>query len=79
MTNAELQKILDVQDQALTDYEYLELHAGYESAHERFLELWLSLPAEQQDVIGDYLYNSVQLFHRLMALACNYTERKGTV
>ena len=79
MTNLEFHKILDVQDQALTDNEYLAFHKGYESAHERFLELWLSLSGEQQEIIGDYLYASVQLFHRLMALACNYTGEKGTV
>lgn len=78
MVNNELHMLLDIQDQALTDQEYLEIHKQYEPVQERFLELWLSLPKEQQDIIGDYLYFSAQLFHRLMIMACKYTDKKGT-
>ena len=79
MVDNELQMLLDVQEQMLTDQEYLEIHKQYEPAQERFTELWQSLPCEQQKIVGDYLYHSAQLFHRLMIVACSYADKKGTV
>ena len=78
MTDSELFKILEAEDQALSDGEYRDLHKKYRLAQDRFAALLTHLPEEQQEIIGDYLYTSVRLFHRLMALACNYTDKKGT-
>lgn len=79
MTDKDAYMIFAVEEQAFRDDEFQKLCIGYEQAHERFLDVLHSLPDEQQAVIGDYLYASVGLYQRLMVLACNYAEKKGTV
>lgn len=62
-------KILNVQEFAMNDPEYLALHKDYAPAQERFADLLFRLPASEQAIIEDYLQHSTFLFHRLMALA----------
>ena len=61
--------ILDVQDAALEDKLYQQIHAQYRLSNEKLLVLLESLTEEQQTVILDFIGNSVELYHRIMEIA----------
>ena len=63
-------KIYALQNAAQQDEAYMALHGEYMPAQERFTELYLGLPKEQQEIVDDYLQGAVALHHRLLELAC---------
>ena len=67
-----LMKILDVSEIAATDEEYLRLYADYAPAQKKGKGLLAQLPQNQRKSLEDYLYASVELYRRLMALAIQY-------
>ena len=69
MEKSQVLKILDVYDAALRDAEYLHLHAEYTTAEKRLQKMMTELSQSHRQDLEDYLTASVQLHHRLMALA----------
>ncbi len=67
-------KVLHVQNAAMQDKDYLALHEMFIPAQEQFTALYLRLPQEEKEVIGNYLDSAVALHHRLMMLACDWKE-----
>ena len=70
-------EILNVQEHALADAEYLHLYTDYSSAQEHFRQLMTELPAKEQEIIENYLLTAVALHQRLMELAINYGKALG--
>ena len=75
MDRETLLQILDVQDFALTDAEYLRLHQAYSDAHTGLLALMSELTPEQTQVLAEYFAAATQLHHRLMALALDWSHK----
>ena len=69
MTQDSMRRVLDIQEAAMEDAEYLQLIHNSRESNARFISLWASLPKEQQLVIDDYLQHATLLYHRLMELA----------
>ena len=69
MDRATLNKILDIQDHALADPVYQELHAQYTSCSDGFLDLLARLPEPERTVLEDYLGVSAAMHLRLLELA----------
>ena len=69
MNRQDLLKIIEIQDFAMGDKEYLTLHKDYAPAQERFADLLFRLPEVERAIIEDYLEHSALLFYRLMTLA----------
>ena len=78
MTKETMHKILDLYDQARQDAEYMALQEKYTPAQEAFAELWLHLPDVQQQIVGNYLSASVDLYHRLLDMALTTQKRTGS-
>ena len=72
-------QLLDVQESALLDDQYMQLHGEYAQAEENLRNLMNTLPQEQQQIIAEYLLASVPLHHRLMYLAICYGSKKPTL
>ena len=64
-----MHRVLDIQESAMEDAEYLQLIHNSRESNARFISLWASLPKEQQLIIDDYLQYATLLYHRLMELA----------
>ena len=69
MTLDSMHRILDIQESAMEDGEFLRLYENSREANTRFIALWAALPKAQQLVIDDYLQHAALLYHRLMELA----------
>lgn len=74
MNREALQKILDIQERASVDEEYLQLYANYAPAQRKLQEMMVQLRPEQQEILEAYLCTAVMLYHRLMVLATEYTS-----
>ena len=69
MNTKGLHKILDIQDAAKQDAEYMRIYAEYAPAQERFAAFCNSLPEGKRKIVDDYLFTSVQLYHRILEIA----------
>ena len=69
MTTETMHKILDLYDLAQQDAEYMALHEQYEPAQAAFADVWRNLPAAQQQIVNDYIFAAVSLYHRLLDMA----------
>lgn len=72
MKKSNILKILDVYEIALQDEEYLRLYAEYVPVEKKLQKLLAVLPQSQRQDLEDYLLASVELHHRLMALAIQH-------
>lgn len=71
MDNETMHWILDVQDAALEDEQYRQIHVQYRLSNEKLLALLDALTEEQRTVILDFIGDSVELYHRIMEIAYN--------
>ena len=78
MDNEILHQILEVQESALSDNQYMQLHKAYIQPEENLRNLMNTLPQEQRKIIEDYLTAAVPLHHRLMYLAICYGQSKAS-
>ena len=67
-----LHQLLDIQESALSDHQYMQLHKDYVQAELQLRQLLETLRPEQKSVLEQYLLASVPLHHRLIALAIAY-------
>ena len=67
-----INELLEVQEKALSDQQYMQLHVEYVSAEKRLRQLLQDLPQEKSAVLEQYILASAMLHHRLMILAIEY-------
>lgn len=77
MDKDRVMEIVDVQDKALTDEEYLRLHADYSIAQKKFSLLMQEMSPWEKEIVGNYLLTAVSLHQRLMELAIDYGRSSG--
>lgn len=77
MDKDRVMELVDVQDKALTDEEYLRLHVDYSIAQERFCQLMQAMSPREKEIVGNYLLTAVSLHQRLMELAIDYGRSSG--
>ena len=59
MDQDRVMELVDVQDKALTDEEYLHLHVDYSIAQERFCRLMQEMSPREKEIVGNYLLTAV--------------------
>ena len=72
MDKDRVMEIVAVQDKALTDDEYQQLHAGYSIAQEKFCRFMQDMSPWEREIVENYLLTAVSLHQRLMELAIDY-------
>ena len=77
MDQDRVMELVDVQDKALTDEEYLQLHVDYSVAQERFCRLMQEMSPWEKEIVENYLLTAVSLHQRLMELAIDYGRSSG--
>lgn len=77
MDKDRVMEIVAVQDKALADEEYLQLHADYSIAQERFCRLMQEMSPFEKEIVENYLLTAVSLHQRLMELAIDYGRSSG--
>ena len=77
MDKDRVMEIVDVQDKALTDEEYLRLRVDYSIAQERFCRLMQEMSPWEKEIVENYLLTAVSLHQRLMELAIDYGRSSG--
>ena len=77
MDQDRVMELVDVQDKALTDEEYLHLHVDYSIAQERFCRLMQEMSPWEKEIVENYLLTAVSLHQRLMELAIDYGRSSG--
>ena len=77
MDNDRIMEIVDVQEKASTDEEYLHLHVDYSYAQEKFCRLMMEMSPWEKEIVENYLLAAVALHQRLMELAIDYGRSSG--
>ena len=72
MDKDRIMEIVDVQEHALSDEEYLHLYAEYSYAEKKFRRLMKEISPWEKEIIENNLLAAVALHRRLMELAVNY-------
>ena len=69
--------IIDVQEEALADEQYMQLYEEYAQAEAQLRQLLQELPSQQRAILEQYILTSVPLYHRLMILAMEHGKKAG--
>ena len=77
MDRDRIMEIVNVQEQALTDEEYLHLYADYSYAQEKFCRLMKEMSPWEKGIVEGYLLTAAALHQRLMELAIDYGKSLG--
>ena len=77
MNRDRIMEIVDVQEKALTDEEYLHLHVDYSYTQEKFCRLMKEMSSWEIEIVENYLLAAVALHQRLMELAVDYGRSSG--
>jgi hypothetical protein len=72
-----IMEIVDVQDGALADEEYLQLHREYSIAQKKFCRLMGEMSPWEKGIVENYLLSAAALHQRLMELAIDYGRSSG--
>ena len=77
MNKDRIMEIVDVQDRALTDEEYLRLHWDYSIAQEKLCRLMGEMSPWEKEIMENYLLSAAALHQRLIELAIDYGRSLG--
>lgn len=77
MDGDRIMEIVDVQEKARTDEEYLHLYKDYSLAQEKFSRLMGEMSPWEKEIVGNYLLTMAALHQRLMELAIDYGRNTG--
>ena len=77
MDKDRIMEVVDVQEQALTDEEYLHLYADYSYTQDKFCRLMGEMSAWEKEIVENYLLTAAALHQRLMELAIDYGKSSG--
>ena len=77
MNKDRVMELVAVQDKALTDEEYLQLHVDYAIAQEKFCRFLQEMSPWEKEIVENYLLTAVSLHQRLMELAIDYGRSSG--
>ena len=77
MERDRIMEIVDVQEKAMTDEEYLHLHVDYSYAQEKFCRFMREMSPWETEIVENYLLTAAALHQRLMELAIDYGRKTG--
>ena len=77
MERDRIMEIVDVQEKAMSDKEYLQLHKDYSDAQEKFCRLMTEMSPWEKEILGNYLLTAATMHHRLIELAIDYGRKTG--